>query len=473
MGYRKLALSFASIILLVLSVLIPPLSFLIWIAFAPLLIAVEKEKAVKTFLLGLWVGTFFSSALLYWITRYELRIFLNIIALAIPFFGFFALLTRWLKCRYDHNLVNVFAPPLAWSTVSFFYSLTPVNILGDQIAMFQAPLFPSLVRITGSSGIAFLILTANSLLAVLFIEKKKHALNGLFLLLVLLALGTLNTNFFSTSFPIRVALIQHNFPIASEWRDLHQKEILDTYERVIREIGETADLIVFPQYGLPKDVLREPEWLERLARFKNTSILLSTYVPKIPGGRLTEGERFDTALLFSPAEPVQEYRAITPPPFRRIGQVPGNERKPLLIKGNKIGVMLCYEDAHPKEGRAWIQNKAELLFALSNPGHFLGTLLPHYHLLHDRIRAIETGRFVVRVSPNGFSAVINPNGKVVIQSKLNEARIVRETIYPTSYETPFTRIGPILTPALSCLTLVLLMGSYVRDSMKRLARNRR
>lgn len=472
-GYQKFALSFASVILLVLSVLVPPLSFLIWIAFTPLLIAIEKEKIVNTFLLGLLVGVFFFSALLYWIAHYELRIFLNIIALAIPFFGFFVLLSRWFTYRYNNDLANVFAPPLAWSTVSFFYSLTPISILGDQIAIFQAPSFPSLVRTTGISGITFLILLVNSLVALGLIYKKKYVLNSLFLLLILLALGTLKINLFPASSFLRVVLIQHNFPITSEWRDLHQKEILDTYEKVIREIGETTDLIVFPQYGLPKDVLREPEWLENLARFKNTSILLSTYIPKVPGGKLTEGERFDTALLFSPTQSVQEYRAVTPPPFRSIGQVLGNERKPLSLKNKNIGVMLCYEDARPEEGRTWIQNKAELLFSLSNPGHFLGTLLPYYHLLHDRIRAIETGRFVVRVSPNGFSAIIDPNGKALIQSKLNEARILRGTVHSASYETIFAKIGPIFTPALACFTLVLLMGSYVRASMKLLARNKR
>ena len=254
------------------------------------------------------------------------------------------------------------------------------------------------------------------------------------------------------------------------------------YEKAIREIGNAVDLIIFPQYGLPIDALREPQLFEGLARLKNTSILLGTYIPKVPGGDPTEGEKFDVALLFSPNQSVQEYRAITPPPFRQIGQTRGTERKPLDLmpsplplsakiladpssggkegedkgEGVKIGVMLCYEDVRSAEARSWVKNGAEILTALSNPGHFLGTLLPHYHLLHDRIRAIEAGRYVVRVSPNGYSAIIDPNGKTVTQSNLREEKILRGEVYPISETTFFTKTGVLIPPISAFFSLILL-----------------
>jgi apolipoprotein N-acyltransferase len=226
-----------------------------------------------------------------------------------------------------------------------------------------------------------------------------------------------------------VALIQHNFPIKSNWRFENREKVIETYEQAVQEWAKTVDLIIFPQYGLPMDVLREPGWLSELAVTHHTHILLGTYIPKNPGGSLVEGEKIDTALLFSEDGSVQEYRAINPPPFRRIGQVLGNKRTPLALNGIKLGILLCYEDTRPQDAKLWAKEGAQILVALSNPGHFSGTPLARYHLLHDRIRAMETNRHVIRVSPNGFSAIIDPNGKVITRSQLNEERILKGEVF--------------------------------------------
>ena len=470
MNYRKMGLLFASILLLILSILVPRLEFLIWFAFVPYFLTLEAEKPLGSLLGGIVLGAVFFSALLYWIMRYELRIFVIVILLTLPFFGLFGFLTNWFWRNFQNRGIRILAPALSWSTVSFLYSLTPLEIIGDQIAFLQAPAFPFIVRITGISGIPFLIFLTNSLIAQWLLTKQKLFRVGIFAMFFILGLATLRMVPFFKTKPIEVVLVQHNFPIPTDWRFVHRTDVLTTYEKVIRELGETANLIIFPQYGLPIDILREPEWLEGLARLRNTSILLGTYIPKLPGGSLTEGERFDTALLFSPKEKAQEYRAVTPPPFRKIGQVVGTERKPLLLNEAKVGVMLCYEDIRPEEGRLWVKNGAEILVALSNPGHFLGTPLPRYHLLHDRIRAIETGRYIIRVSANGFSAIINPNGKIVTQSKLNQKQVLRGMVYPITQTTPFVKIGPFIYPLSALVCLILVAGNYGRNSIKRLAR---
>ena len=95
----------------------------------------------------------------------------------------------------------------------------------------------------------------------------------------------------------------------------------------------------------------------------------------------------------------------------------------------KLGVLLCYEDTRPRDAKLWVKTGAQILVALSNPGHFLGTPLPRYHLLHDRIRAMETGRYLIRVSANGFSAIIDPNGKILAQSRLNEEVILKGEVF--------------------------------------------
>lgn len=472
-GYKKEALLAASALLLLSSVLVPFLGFLIWIALIPLLLITSRETPIKSFFTGLVIGTIFFSGFLYWIVNYELRIFVIVLALTIPFLGFFAWLTNWFWRHFTSSLAQIFAPPVAWMSVSFIYSLTPINVIGDQIALTQAPLFPAIVRTIGISGMAFLILLANSLGTHWITTKRNASRNGIILMFLILTLGVLLVHRAPEINPIRVALVQHNFPMSPEWRFSHQKDVMATYEKAIRELGGTADLILFPQYGLPIDALRKPERLNGLARLKNTSILLGTYIPKFPGGSLTEGERFDTALLFTPKQAVQQYRAMTPPPFRRIGQVLGTERTPLYLDKTKFGILLCYEDVRPDEGSGWVKNGAEILAALSNPGHFLETPLPGYHLLHDRIRAIETGKYLIRVSPNGFSAIIDPNGKMMIQSRLSEERVLSGVVYPNTEMTLFTKIGAVFPLISAWISLISFALIYGRASIKRFARKTR
>ncbi|MBI4395177.1 MAG: hypothetical protein HY583_03160 [Candidatus Omnitrophica bacterium] len=473
MSYRNVGLLILSLLLLILSIWIPQLEFLIWIGFVPFFLAIQTWSPFKSLFAGLFLGALFLSALLYWIVYYELRIFLIVILLTLPFFSLFGFSVSWFWRRFKNHWIHIFAPPISWSFASFLYSLTPINTIGDQISFLQAPLFPGIVRIAGISGVTFFIMLTNSLTAQWIATRDKRFRNELLIAVIMLGLSSILLPQVSQSVPIKVAIVQHNFPISPDWRSNHRRDIITTYEKTIRELGGTADLIVFPQYGLPIDVLREPKWLEGLARLKNTSILLGTYIPKLPGGSLEGGERFDTALLFTPNQSVQEYRAMTPPPFRRIGQVLGTEKKPLLLDDIKIGPMLCYEDVKSEEGKNWVKSEAEILFPLSNPGHFLRTLLPKYHLFHDRIRAIETNRYVVRVSPNGFSAIIDPNGKIIAQSELNREEILKGTVYPSAQRTPFVKVGLVIHPFLTVIGLILLFGNYVRDSIKRFARRMR
>ena len=425
-----------SLALLLASVWIPTFGFLIWFAFVPFLIGTKCFSAPKSGLAGLLLGGLFFSGFLYWIAYYEFRILLIVLTMTAPFLALFAAFVAWMRRHIGNFTVQILAPSIAWTLVSLLYSLTPLGIMGDQISIFQALHFPGIIRTVGISGFTFLILLSNSLISLWIFTKRRQLITWTMALIIILALGASWKIEIVKTNPISVALIQHNFPIESNWRFENRGKIIETYEQSVREIAGSADLVIFPQFGLPIDVLREPKWLSDLADANQTNILLGTYIPKNPGGSLTEGKKIDTALLFSENGSVQGYQAINPPPFRQIKQVLGNKRSPLTFGfgGKKIGVLLCYEDTRPQDAKLWMKEGAQILVALSNPGHFLGTPLPRYHLLHDQIRAIETGRYLIRVFPNGFSAIIDPNGKIVVQSRLNEERILKGEVFTSATE---------------------------------------
>jgi len=119
------------------------------------------------------------------------------------------------------------------------------------------------------------------------------------------------------------------------------------------------------------------------------------------------------------------YRAVQAPPLGDPQETTADEYKVLDTPVGKIGILLCYEDTTPKLAREAVAEGAEIIIALSNPGHFTKTHLPRHHLFQDQLRAIESGRFVARVSASGYSALIDPRGRLLNKSKLDHEEILQ------------------------------------------------
>jgi apolipoprotein N-acyltransferase len=76
--------------------------------------------------------------------------------------------------------------------------------------------------------------------------------------------------------------------------------------------------------------------------------------------------------------------------------------------------------------------------ALSNPGLLQETTVPYYQFFQDQIRAAETGLPLIRVSPNGYSALIDRTGTVVQKTKLGVEEILQVNL---------SGLGPVGTDA--------------------------
>ncbi len=91
---------------------------------------------------------------------------------------------------------------------------------------------------------------------------------------------------------------------------------------------------------------------------------------------------------------------------------PGPQTVPLIVDGRtlKMGVQICYEIIFSGEvaDRA---NRPDFIFNPSNDAWF-GTVGPPQHLAQARLRAVEEGLPIIRSTPTGISAVINPDGSL-------------------------------------------------------------
>tara|TARA_Y100001934_G_scaffold276609_1_gene373542 strand:- start:4837 stop:5247 length:411 start_codon:yes stop_codon:yes gene_type:complete len=131
----------------------------------------------------------------------------------------------------------------------------------------------------------------------------------------------------------------------------------------------------------------------------------------------------------------------------------------MLLAGHLIGVSICYEDAFSHVINAALP-QAQVLANLSEDAWFGDSLAPHQRLQMARVRAIETGRPMIRSSNNGLSALIDAKGRVMVVAPQFVRTVVRGRVQPMTGTTPFVRWGNL--PTLGLCVLLLGVGFWRR-----------
>ncbi len=83
------------------------------------------------------------------------------------------------------------------------------------------------------------------------------------------------------------------------------------------------------------------------------------------------------------------------------------------LPGGKFGVFICYEAIFPDHVRQFVQNGAGLLINISNDGWFGRSAAAAQHLNQARVRAVENRRWLLRDTNNGYTASVDPYGRIV------------------------------------------------------------
>lgn len=137
---------------------------------------------------------------------------------------------------------------------------------------------------------------------------------------------------------------------------------------------------------------------------------------------------------------------------------PGAGRPLIEAAGRPIGVSICFEAAFGNQVIEALP-EAQLLVNVSNDAWFGDSIAPHQHLEIARSRALETGRYLIRATNTGISAVIGPRGEIVARSPQFEVHVLTAEAVPRSGMTPYARLGD--WPAVLA-AFVMLVASVVR-----------
>ncbi|MEZ5295207.1 MAG: apolipoprotein N-acyltransferase [Ilumatobacteraceae bacterium] len=127
-----------------------------------------------------------------------------------------------------------------------------------------------------------------------------------------------------------------------------------------------------------------------------------------------------------------------------------------------IGVMISWEVFFGDRGRA--ADDGAFLIIPTNGASYTWTILQTQQVASSRLRAAETGRWVVQVSPTGFSAFVAPNGDVFDRTDVGERAVITRAVPLRQGTTWYSTTGD--WPG-RLLPLLVLLGSIVLTNRDR------
>lgn len=403
--------------------------------------------------------------------------------------GLFCWLAGRLLARGD--LLSLLLAPAVWVALEWVRGLGPSGFPWNLLAYawVDVPGALDATRWIGSHGLSFLVAASGlALFRLAARENRRGAVAALVAVAALLAIARW-TNLDRRPGDERrldVAVVQPNIHMATAAMadggpDEQFADLASNYERLFalsREACEPGRLVVWPESaGWPYQLERDGRFAADLEKVVagGCSLLLNSARWDQSGDEAESGEEaraFNAAYLLTPGPgraqrqtydkmhlvPFGEYVPFGGllPAVRQLarqagGFSPGDEVRLLDADPARLGVSICFEIVFPQQVAARVRRGANLLVTITNDSWYGRTWAPHQHLRPARFRAAENGRPLVRAAITGISAVIDRRGRVLAETPIDEAMVMRARIVPLSGLTPFTR-APLLVPLL-CVAL--------------------
>jgi len=381
------------------------------------------------------------------------------------------------RLRLDRAVSALLAFPALWTIFEWLrgWIFTGVSWLSLGYSQVDSPL-AGLAPVAGTYGVSFVTALCAGLLVIVISGSRKARLAGGLALVFAFGLGQLLKQIAWTSpqgTPLKVALLQGNIPQDLKFQPDQYATTLATYKRLIE--ASQGQLIVLPETAIPRflDAV-DPGYLKDIARIaveRRADVLFGVPI------RDREGRYFNSVVSVG-ASPSQRYDKahlvpfgeFVPPGFGWVVKTfaiplsdfslgPKNP-KPLALAGQLVAPNICWEDAFGEEIIRQLP-EATLLVNVSNVAWFGDSLAPAQHLQISRMRAIETGRTMLRATNTGVTAIIDPRGRVVAKLPQFAEGILAGEVRGYVGASPYVRFGnvPIV---LICLAVIAALALRAR-----------
>ncbi len=265
----------------------------------------------------------------------------------------------------------------------------------------------------------------------------------------------------------RVAAIQGNIPQSVKARPEAFAPTLARYTALTLGLRKArVKLVLWPETVIVRALNLDPDLRARfgaLAKFVGAELVVGTFEVFKPR------KEYNVLFFFRPdgkVDGVYQKRQLVPfaehlPLRRYLEWIPwakevndigtGDSPGVVDVEGMRIAPIVCWESAFSGLNVDDVRHGAQALAIATDDAWFGTTAGPYMHAQIARMRAIETGRWIVRAAATGISGIVAPNGRYVEQSKLEVSTVVIGEI-GAPVATTYDAIGP-LPVALVCLAL--------------------
>ncbi|MDD7805636.1 MAG: apolipoprotein N-acyltransferase [Endozoicomonas sp. (ex Botrylloides leachii)] len=361
----------------------------------------------------------------------------------------------------------------SWLLTGFPWLLAGYSLL-DTPAANWAP-------VTGVYGLSFLLVITSTLLVSLIIKSKqplrKTITSKVFVVITIASLWLASWPLAKvqwtepTGEKLTFSAIQGNIPQSIKWHPDYIQNIIATYTNQTEQEWK-QDLIIWPENALPIFYSRAQWLLQQLSqqgKNHNTALIIG-----LPIDMPSENQQkyYNGIIAIGAGTGIYDKQKLVPfgeyVPFESLlrGLIAffdlpmssfsagSSNQKPLNVKGITITPYICYEVVYP-DFAARMARHSGLLLTISDDTWFGKSIGPEQHFQMARMRALETGRYLIRDTNDGLTALINNHGKVLQTIPRFKEGILRGSANIMLGNTPFMITGswPIL---ILCLGLQIL-----------------
>lgn len=350
-----------------------------------------------------------------------------------------------------------------------------------RLALSQCAFLPMIqsASLLGSLFTGFLIALVNGYLAVAFIEyknlKRRYLYTSVALMLVSanLLFGIIVLSVYTDKGePVRAALIQGNIASGEKWRD---NSVYDSAERYVKLTGEAAvefdpDIVLWPETVINVTVRANPilrDLIKKTASDTGAVILAGSF-DRILNPETEQVDTYNAIVTFYPDGSIGEL------PYYKRHLVPFGEYLPMAgvirvvlpvlaemnvfaddlspgidsalietVYGN-IGGLVCFDSIYETLTLSSVRDGAQIIGLVTNDSWYRDTASVYQHNKHAQLRAVETGRYVLRAANTGISSIIKPTGEIASSLPPLELGYITGEVYMKDIITPYVYLGNII-----------------------------
>lgn len=375
--------------------------------------------------------------------------------------------------------VAEWAQTLTWAGVPFARMALGQSECG---VLFNSP------ALFGSYFLTFSIVAVNALISytVLHLNRKKALLIACVSVAACnLLAGTVGylTNRNREDGGIVVAAVQGNVGSSEKWTAASSKQTMEVYEKYTAEAAAAgAQLVLFPETFLPYTFTEDNlygQYVIDLATTYGVTIrfggfydgedgeLYNGVFTVYPDGKMDQSVYAKVRLVpFGEFVPMRGIVEVLVPPLADMGMLSddlakGTDSAIIHTVLGDTGTLICFDSIYEELTLQAVRDGAKVICLSTNDSWFLDSAGVYMHHTQARLRAVESGRYIIRSADTGISSIISPTGEAMDELPPLVEGVSIATVYPSDHRTLYSYIGNIFVYLLIAAELALALDLVI------------